>query len=112
MTTYLKFTEENDWEGETWHFYLPIEGNETALATLRAYLDQEKSKGQYDFPYTLGTEPITEAEVDAFVKHSDSGYMMEHNKIVGFLGDFDTDADPDDLFYKGRIDDHFKAVAQ
>lgn len=108
MTTYLKFGETNEHEGETWHHYLPIEGNEAALERLRDYLAKAKAQCQWEFPYTLGTEPIAESEVDVLVKHAEVGYMMEHTKVVGVLGDFDTDADPDDLFYKGQIDELFR----
>jgi hypothetical protein len=109
MTTYLKFTEVNDHEGETWHHYLPIEGNEAALEQLRAYLAKAKTECHWEFPYELGTEPIAESDVDTLVKHADMGYMAQHNKVAGVLKKFDTSADPDDLFYKGQIEDLFGA---
>lgn len=111
MTTYLKFTEVNEHEGETWHHYLPVEGNEAALGRLRDYLAKAKAECQWEFPYTLGSEAIAESDVDTLVKHSDVGYMMEHTKVVGFLKDFDADAEADDLFYKGEIDKLFAGTA-
>lgn len=106
MKTFVKLTENNEHEGETWHFYIPIEGNEEAIGRLLdaiARLDQD-----VDEEHSLDLTPIPEAEVDILVKHADTGYMANHNKLTGVLvlpEDFDEkmaeeDADP---LYKGSI---------
>lgn len=105
MTTYAKFTENNEWEGETWHFYIPIEGNQEALAQLSTELDEIDEEPQR---YEVDLTPLPEFEVDVLVKHTDCGYMHYHNKLTGVLTlpaqvfeDLkDLDNDP---FYKGEI---------
>lgn len=106
---YLKFSEQNEHEGETWHFYLPIEGNETELGKLRDYLASAEEDAEWELAYELGTDPLPEAEVDILVKHADVGYMSQHNKVSGVLATPDYEADKDQ-FYKGGISDHFTAV--
>lgn len=81
-TPYVKLTEHNDWEGETWHFYIPLEGNEAALKVL-----QSKIAGLED-EYELDLEhPIALEDVNALLNHGngDTSYMDAHNKLEGFL---------------------------
>ena len=78
---YLCWTEDNDWEGETWHFYIPTEGNEEALALLKAKLEEFSDNENVSFE--LSNAPISERDVDVLVDHSGSGYMNEHNKMKG-----------------------------
>ena len=110
MITYKRFTEENDWEGEKWHFYIPVPGNEEALSKLEKLISE---KG-YDDIYAFHKEMFTEAEVDVLVKYSEQGYMPHHNKLSGLLDyksllkamDFvDEDKDP---LYKGGIKEYVK----
>jgi hypothetical protein len=102
MTTYAKLTEDNDWEGETWYFWIPIEGNELTLKQLEGCLTE-------DDQYEVDMTPVPELEVDILVKHSDVGYLHTHNKLAGTLkfGDeqavlIGRDGDP---LYKGGIRD-------
>jgi len=69
--------EENDWEGETWKFYIQVDGNEEAMEELSDIVSTHSE-------ITLG-DIIPESEVDILVKHSDSGYMAYHNKVTGVL---------------------------
>ena len=111
MTTFAKLTEDNEHEGETWHFYIPIEGNEESIGQLFeaiAVLDQD-----VDEQYALDLTPLPEGEVDILVKHADMGYMANHTKLAGVLtlpDDFDKRmADEDgDLLYKGQIREYMK----
>jgi hypothetical protein len=103
VTDYVKFTEENDWEGETWHFYIPVAGNEVTLAVLAATLESSPIDS-----YTLDLTRIPEYEVDALVKHTDTGYMADHTKLDGVLllapDTMDQlSAHETDPFYKGEI---------
>lgn len=79
---YAKFTEHNDWEGETWRFYIPIEGNEAALHELEQAISANSGSS-----YELDTGPFTESVVDALVEHGadDCEYMPAHTKLVGLL---------------------------
>ena len=98
---YIKFRENNDWEGETWCFYIPVEGNEGAISQLRNKIDDETASGAY----SLTTEPIPEEEVDTLVKHAEMGYMAEHNKLAGKLEVPDvTMVEMEELLYKGGIE--------
>lgn len=107
IAMYAKFVEENEWEGETWNFYIPIAGNEDALSALASAL-----KNSYDEfeQYRLDLDfPIPEFEVDVLVKHSDAGYLHYHNKLAGTLVLTDETLTEirgeDDPLYKGGIRD-------
>jgi hypothetical protein len=113
VRTFVKLTENNEHEGETWHFYIPYEGNEEAIGQLFeaiALLDQD-----VDEEHSLDMTPIPEVEVDILVKHADTGYMANHNKLTGVLtlpDDFDEKmadeyADP---LYKGSIKEYMKVT--
>jgi hypothetical protein len=116
---YATLTEHNEWEGETWHFYVPIAGNEDALGQLAAALGGLESSwaGEpEDSPYELDMEPVPESEVDVLVKRGgDTDYMAAHNKLAGRLVLSDEalgklragDVDP---LYKGRIADYMQAA--
>lgn len=108
---YVKLTEHNEWEGETWHFYIPIAGNEDAIDMLQVALE-----GIDRDQFQLVAAPISENDVDLLVKHGgDTDYMAAHNKLEGrlvlteeILAPLGTgDLDP---LYKGRITDHMKAA--
>jgi hypothetical protein len=99
--TYVRFTEENDWEGETWHFYLRVQGNEEALQRLAELVNDSE-----EYTLDLGKH-FSEAEVTTLVDNADGGgYMADHNRADGRLGDLPDD--PDRL-YKGQIVDFVKA---
>jgi hypothetical protein len=100
MSTYARFTEVNDWEGETWHFWLPIEGNEEALRKLAELLDVEADSDEYQ----LSLEPRDELHVDALVDEDDEpGYMSAQNKLEGVLTVPDTLGENCKALYKGDI---------
>ncbi len=80
--TYLCWTENNAWEGETWNFYIPVPGNEKALESLRKKLGDLGECGGFE----LQANPVTEKEVDRLVKHDNdhTDYLNAHNKLKGF----------------------------
>lgn len=83
---FVKFTEHNDWEGETWHWFLPLDGNEGRLEKLYNLIIDIDPDGD---GYELDLEgPLTESEVDILVKHSDRGYCHTYNKVEGVMLDF------------------------
>ena len=99
---YVKWTEINDWEGETWNFYIPFWGNTSAVYLLITMLPEYSS-------YKLCPNLIPEDEVDILIKHvGENGYMPEHNKMKGIIDrtKFENlDADHfESLFYKGGLD--------
>lgn len=97
MNTYFRLTENNEWEGETWHFYLPIADNEEAIATLCELIDTAED----DFGFSLSDETFTETEVDTLVQHGagDTDYHATHTKLVGRLGAVDELG----KLYKGQV---------
>jgi hypothetical protein len=103
---YIQLVENNEWEGETWHFYIPVAGNEKAigaLSTLIQLWDQDPEEPEY----AISAKRLTEAQVDALVEYgSTGGYMAEHNKLAGRL-DAEAIRDCGDL-YKGSIRDFMR----
>lgn len=101
---FMQFTEINSWEGETWHFWLQVNGNEAALDALSVRLTEADTEG-----YDLGDRVADEHTVNVLVNHADGdGYMPEHTKCLGQLvlpEDFD---DADKVLYKGGIKDLFR----
>jgi len=108
----------NDNEGETWAFWLQVDGNEEALEKLQEMLLEYEPDPEY---YHLTDIVIDESEVDTLVKYGnfDSGYWDVHHKVTGKLDlkkvrlpkwseDGDTCLDDHDTIYKGQIKDHFK----
>jgi hypothetical protein len=98
MLEYFKFTETNEWEGETWNFYVPLtEEQEARVRELIAPGDEHES------PYSLSTERVTDEEVDDLMAtRGTTTVIAEHNKC----GPLDTDLPPalhsgNDFFYKG-----------
>jgi hypothetical protein len=72
---YYRFTEENDWEGETYNFYLNL--TDKQLSQLQNIL----YKMGEDMPYLLDVTPIDEKEVNTLCKNSYGGYMAFENKV-------------------------------
>lgn len=105
---FYKFSENNDNEGEIWHFYFPMT-KEEALHFWKIISEAESTAVDYNFPYIFENEIVPEAEVDVLVKHTDSGYMDTHNKqlktIKPILELTINDFLEDDIFYKGAFFD-------
>lgn len=105
---YVKFTEENEWEGETWRFWLPYDGNEEALRQL-----VELNPGGDDYQLDLSTF-VDEPTVDAFVANvneDDDGYMPPDQKVEGVMDisplvDLNDEA-AEQFLYKGGIRELF-----
>lgn len=105
---FVKLTENNDNEGESWNFWLQLDGNEDGLKELQTWLNTFDDNGE---EYELNLTPVDESEVDTLVKHSGSGYMNYENKVVGtFKLPAITDKSEEngyewlnDNFYKGGI---------
>jgi len=106
---FVHLVEENEWEGETWRFWLQTNGNGPALERLAAYLERTRPASE---PYTMDPleKAIGEADVDLLVRYADDdGYMASEIKVTGTLTlPENLDAlQPDDLLYKGQIKNLF-----
>ena len=110
---FIRFHEYCDWEGESWDFWLQLNGNEEEIQKLRALIEQaqEASGIVYDWPYTLTEDTENEAVVDNLVKYSEEGYMLTHNKVIGALTCPEDLGEHADKLYKGGIRDFFKKAS-
>lgn len=108
---FIKFTEVNDHEGETWYSWLQVDGNEEELSKLRALLELLGSE-----EYTLGYKQWGEEYIDFAVEEGGWGYMNTHTKVAGrfVCPDIGDEQEPetiqefcDEEFYKGGVENHF-----
>lgn len=77
---YAMFIEHNSWEGETWRFHFPIDGNEEALVHLTRLLDE------YDYfggTFEIDDTPLSGEDVDALVDEAEDGVFPGHTKLRG-----------------------------
>jgi hypothetical protein len=109
MRRFVKLTEDNDWEGETWHFWLQLDGNQAELDKLAVWLEEKQGEDD-EGGFSLNMDRTRyEDEVDLLVEEADYGYMKTHNKVVGIanFGDLSLVDDPASILYKGRVEDFF-----
>lgn len=122
---FIKLTEENEWEGETWRFWLQVDGNEDELARLRGAIDsvaQLYDGGEPGCPFTLAalSQIKDESYVDTLIEQAeeeDGGYMASDDKVTGVLkvpdwpapADFGSQIEQD--LYKGGIRELFTESA-
>lgn len=80
---FVKFTDTNDNEGESWNFWLQFDGNEVELKKLERILGKFDEGGETS--YSLDMSLVPESEVNSLVKYTDSGYMDYNNKVTGIF---------------------------
>lgn len=110
---FVGLTEVNEHEGETYRYWIPIEGNEEALATMRRLFGQDSDQvTEEEATYWLATEnPLSEEVVDILVDNTRVGYMAFEQKFTGTLvlpPNFEDDFDS--ILYKGEIKKLFQQV--
>jgi hypothetical protein len=107
---FVPFVEKNDWEGETWTFWLQLDGNEDELVRLYELVSDNET-------YELDLNDVeSEESVDRAVRRAHVGYHYSDNKVTGrFLCPEKSNKENqtlseflDDAFYKGGIADHFR----
>lgn len=108
--TFVKYTEINDHESETWHSWLQIDGNEQELAKLRALLDEAQETAEFDLDYTLTRSVEPEPVVDKLVEYGkDPGwYSPHHSKVVGRFTCPESLGEDGNQLYKGALFNHFQ----
>lgn len=94
---YAELVERNDWEGESWTFWIQHTGNEAQLELLYDRIEEQNRTEEYSLDLD-NLEP--EEIVDRIVRRTRSGYMDYQNKVSGR---FTCPEDVDDL-YKGRAE--------
>lgn len=106
---FVQFTEINDHEGETWHSWLQVDGNEEQLAKLRTLLAAAEEAAEYELEYTLTENVEPQYIVDKLVQYADCGYSRTHNKVTGEFTCPDDLGANEELLYKGGVSDFFKS---
>jgi hypothetical protein len=106
---FQELIEENDWEGETWSFWIPVKGNEDEIERLTTLLKDFDDNG-----YSMG-DTATASEINVLIKHSkdECSYMERHNKLEGLLRLPDKPgAEIVESLYKGGVCDMMKKPAK
>lgn len=98
----LRFTEYNDWEGETWHFFVDIcDDIEARLRSLLA------SGGMYSEQYTLSEHSYERGTVNILVNESDIDDDCTYLPKYSYIGELTSLPDVEwgkvDPFYKGNL---------
>lgn len=107
---FVEYLEFNDYEGESWRFWLQLDGNTTNLDILADIIKQAEKEENEKLPYFLNKNNIIDEEtVDILVKYSFSGYRKFENKITGKLNLLNLkEKTLDETLYKGGITTLFK----
>ncbi len=105
---FVPFTEENEWEGETWTTWLQVDGNEEELGKLAELIE-------YSQIYHIDlTDEVEECVAQRICDRADMGYMwsdwMLKGKFTCPVNEHNLTEQEfcDEAFYKGRIENHFK----
>jgi hypothetical protein len=121
---YAVLVEHNGHEGETWRHYIPVEGNEEAIAELAAAVHAASGVNDDDDIEFDFEAAIQENYVNDRISMGDSGYLDAHTKLAGKLqplpeepegwesGDAYADGPPwvFEVLYKGKIRDLMEAT--
>ena len=102
------FKEFNGWEGETWHYFIPCEGNETEWDKLKKFLTDNPHPECYEcMESTLSLEKLSIA--DSICSRLDiGGYgapisILSGKFIFKEFVPFSNKPEDKDLLYKGGI---------
>lgn len=111
MTQFARLRETNENEGETWNFWLQVDGNEAEVSKLAALLDDlfDEEDSYDEDPYDLTGDIESEQVVDVLVLYAEDGYMSSHQKITGRFTCPDDLGECGDKLYKGGIKSMFHA---
>lgn len=102
---YYIFTEHNDYEGETWNFYVPMEKIHRDIIAQAV-----ESTAEFDSPYQISDKSYDETEVNFILMNikSSTSYLPEFNKcgpinqiLLDKLLDQSVNITENDPFYKG-----------
>jgi hypothetical protein len=102
--TFTQMLEHNEHEGETWSFWLQVDGNESVLGELVDLIEAEGEEDVYEFTDVT----IYEWELDILMSYGNFGYgyMNQHHKVAGIIT-IDNDFEINDI-HKGKISDFFE----
>lgn len=106
---YVPFKENNEWEGETWTFWLQVNGNEHALALFAwAIMTAQEERSRLVDPYTISLKQVEKEKVVVkLCDYADSGYMSAHQLCRGKFTAPDVLPDPTTGYLPEKIQQLF-----
>lgn len=108
--TYVTLVEDNEAEGEMWRHYIPVSGNELAIAQLDEAISvlRDDDDGSFFLDHAKLTTEMVNTRLSLA---DDTSYMAAHTKLEGTLRPFPTPTGGIDLadfvrnvLYKGGIE--------
>ena len=103
MTKFVQMIEHNEHEGESWCYWLLLDGNEKAIDDLIGMVEEDDLEDEYEF--TGITADYWEVCVLEAKGNFGYGYGNQHSKIEGVLT-LPPEFQVNDI-YKGKIEDFF-----
>lgn len=108
---FISFKEYNDWEGEVWEVFIPLEENREAIELLKKHFEKLSPMFQEAFSFD---KVVTESEAETLAKHSDCGYMDRYSIFDGKLNPKPllqmNEEELFDALYKGKIYEYLEAI--
>lgn len=101
---FTQMVETNEHEGESWCYWLQLDGNQVAIDELIGLIEEEELEEQYEFTGVLAD--LWEVDVLADKGNFGYGYCNQHSKIEGEF-EMPPNFRVDDI-YKGQIEKFFK----
>ena len=100
---YYRLKEINDWEGETWNFYIPVEGNQKEIEKLKSSLERcvfmrfKSSSGKFFFRLILDeheiavsrrytTQLLLQKGIDEIIKYADKAEFLDFSSAEDIFG--------------------------
>lgn len=114
MSTFVRFVEENDYEGETWTFLIEKPGNGESLANLEVVANSEGDYGDSNF-ILYPDDEITEAEAETLVKYANQpgshmpAFTICRGNLI-FTAEQAAGEEVYDWLYKGGIKSFFASA--
>lgn len=101
---FTQMVESNEHEGESWSFWLQLDGNEVVIDRLIGLIEEEDLEDEYAFTGVLADD----WEVDVLINKGNFGYgyTSQHHRVNGKLK-LPNGFQVNDI-YKGHIKDFFK----
>ncbi len=107
--TFVRYTETNDSEGETWTFWLQRDGNEKPLRWLADFLANVNAEDLDPEHELFLDDVLPEDHVDVLARWGGEAYMPLHSKVIGTMS-IPEKFSPGDL-YKGDVAELFTVVS-
>jgi len=106
MSKIYKFTEDNDWEGEEWSWFVRMSEEEHKELT---ELIAEMEEWDCGTPYSISSDTYDEETVEQYIETSDSGYLDDYADAGTFNGlvPDSSEFEESDPFHKGQFAENY-----